>query len=246
MKHMKRQSGMTLTELMIGLLIGLIVSLAVTTVFIITLRASTETLSITRLNQEVRATMQLVSSDIRRAGFVQGGGVIAEGGLNIINDSCVLYEYDANRNGVIDNEERFGLREWNGMIQMRSLPNAACDDLNGWTIIAGGIDDQMALTLELERMGFNEDGEQINGDYLCRNTTIDPVGYGNACLVVIEDATVGDQIEEIRMIRVTLAGQLGEQSIVLSEVVKVRNDRRFTFTGAVDEGNGGNGEEGNE
>ncbi len=61
--------GFSLIELMIGMAVGLLVLLAVTTVYINTLRVSANTLDGSRLNQEMSAMMNIMVNDIRRAGY---------------------------------------------------------------------------------------------------------------------------------------------------------------------------------
>lgn len=71
-KYFKRPSlsgGFGLVELMISILVGLIVIAAVTSLVLATLRTDRETLQMTRLTQDLRSVMALVTRDIRRAGY---------------------------------------------------------------------------------------------------------------------------------------------------------------------------------
>jgi prepilin peptidase dependent protein B len=65
----KAQLGLNLVELMIGLVVGMIVLAAMTTVYLNTARGSRDTLNANRLNQDLRAVMDIMVSDIRRAGY---------------------------------------------------------------------------------------------------------------------------------------------------------------------------------
>ena len=67
-----KQKGFTIAELLVGMAVGLLVLLAVTTVYINTLRTSANTLGGTRLNQEMSAIMNIMVNDIRRAGYWEG------------------------------------------------------------------------------------------------------------------------------------------------------------------------------
>ena len=69
MKNVMRENGFTIAELLVGMAVGLLVLLAVTTVYINTLRTSANTLGGTRLNQEMSAIMNIMVNDIRRAGY---------------------------------------------------------------------------------------------------------------------------------------------------------------------------------
>ena len=69
LKNRKQQAGVTLVELMIGLLVGLIVVAAGTNIFSTSIRGQTDNINLTRLNQDMRAMMDIMVRDIRRAGF---------------------------------------------------------------------------------------------------------------------------------------------------------------------------------
>ena len=66
----KQQAGVTLVELMIGLLVGLIVIAAGMNIFTTSIKGQTDNINLTRLNQDMRAMMDIMVRDIRRAGFV--------------------------------------------------------------------------------------------------------------------------------------------------------------------------------
>jgi type IV pilus assembly protein PilW len=66
----KQQKGLTLIELMIGLLVGAIVAAGAISIFTGSVRNSTDNINLTRLNQDLRAMMDIMERDIRRAGFV--------------------------------------------------------------------------------------------------------------------------------------------------------------------------------
>ena len=65
----KKQLGVTLIELMISLALGLILTATLLSIYINTLQTNTSGLNLTRLNQETIALMNVMSSEIRRAGF---------------------------------------------------------------------------------------------------------------------------------------------------------------------------------
>lgn len=145
----KSQTGMTLVELMIGLLIGVIISAGAITVLSTTIKAQADNLKLTRLTQDMRAMMDIMERDIRRAGFVTidptanwtslqnnpffdstTAGQTTE--LSIYNGGqCIVYAYnrddDTNNDGVadevpsaVDNNERLGFRLNGDILQMRS------------------------------------------------------------------------------------------------------------------------------
>lgn len=63
--------GFSLIELMVALVVGLIVVGAVLALIVAIMKSNRETLQATRLNQELRATMAVITTDIRRARGVE-------------------------------------------------------------------------------------------------------------------------------------------------------------------------------
>lgn len=110
----KQQAGLSLIELMIGILVGLIVVAGAVNVFTGNLRSSSQNISLSRLNQDLRAMMDIMARDIRRAGFVTSRPEIAEHAqalrnnpftvpgdtdVTILNfdggtNNCILYAYN--------------------------------------------------------------------------------------------------------------------------------------------------------
>jgi prepilin-type N-terminal cleavage/methylation domain-containing protein len=68
MKAASQQRGFSLVELMIALTLGLVVMGGALSIVVSTLTTNTEALKITRLNQELRAVMMMLTRDLRRAG----------------------------------------------------------------------------------------------------------------------------------------------------------------------------------
>lgn len=97
----RRQQGFSLIELMIGLVAGLIVIGAVSSFTVATLRASNENVQSSRLTQDLRTAMTLVTRELRRAGY--DGAAVARLGtgtslsgyttLSVAN-GCLTYQYN--------------------------------------------------------------------------------------------------------------------------------------------------------
>jgi prepilin peptidase dependent protein B len=147
------QIGVSLIELMIGIVVGMVVVAAVIAIYVSTIRGGNNTLRTARLNQELRATMDIMVRDIRRAGFNgwNAAGTIVlstdndfakrvAGGLQtdlrvqtvVNNGDCILFAYDLSNWGVIDASEYMGFRLSNGAVQMRrsgtTTNSANCSD----------------------------------------------------------------------------------------------------------------------
>ncbi len=71
-KIKRRQRGLSLVELMVSMVIALLVLIGASLMFLSALRSNADNISIMRLNQDLRNTMQYIARDIRRAGFING------------------------------------------------------------------------------------------------------------------------------------------------------------------------------
>lgn len=107
------------------------------------LATNTSTLKMTRLDQELRAVMMMLTSDLRRAGG--WGGVVNQvisrtpipnpfSQISVSADSsCILYSYDyKNNNNPLDTNNQYGFRldTKDGAVEMRQA-GAGCED-TGW------------------------------------------------------------------------------------------------------------------
>lgn len=66
-KRIGRQSGFGLVELMVGLAVGMIVVAAALSLLTTTMTSSNDSIKMTRLDQELRQAMSMLSRDLRRA-----------------------------------------------------------------------------------------------------------------------------------------------------------------------------------
>jgi type II secretory pathway pseudopilin PulG len=67
--HRSRQSGVTLISLMIGMLVGILVLTGTLSVYLLIVKGARENIQQARLNQELRAALEVMQQDIRRAGY---------------------------------------------------------------------------------------------------------------------------------------------------------------------------------
>jgi prepilin-type N-terminal cleavage/methylation domain-containing protein len=102
-------SGFSLVELMVALVAGLIVVGAALAFTLSSLRANTEYINSTRLTQELRTNLNLVTDELRRAGYDEdamnyvgrpvtftASSPFANLSIPVLNsnDSCVVFAYD--------------------------------------------------------------------------------------------------------------------------------------------------------
>jgi len=116
-----RQTGVTLVELMVGMVISLIVIAIVGTLFINTVRGGNDALRAMKLNHELRAVMNYMVADLRRAGFWEDAAAAAlNSNIPFVNPftdrdpanhpkdvwihdfngvrDCIMYSYDYDHN----------------------------------------------------------------------------------------------------------------------------------------------------
>lgn len=112
------QQGLSLVELMVGLVVGLILTGGVLKMYISSLHANNDNLKISMLNQELRSMLHIIERDVRRAGFWAGvpgtDDLSANPFMTTPNDlsvseklgeaanSCVMYSYDLDKDKLVD------------------------------------------------------------------------------------------------------------------------------------------------
>ncbi|NVK31339.1 MAG: prepilin-type N-terminal cleavage/methylation domain-containing protein [Gammaproteobacteria bacterium] len=90
----RSEKGLTLIELMIGMIVGLIVLSAVIYVFLLTIRTSADVRNGALLNKESTFLTDLIAGEIRRIGFTSASTAIPTAIFGIPNTSCLVYTYD--------------------------------------------------------------------------------------------------------------------------------------------------------
>jgi prepilin peptidase dependent protein B len=176
-------------------------------------------------------------NDIRRAGYWGGAVVGADSSTNLFTigtaniqiptAACILYSYDADRNGTPDNGEYYGFKLQSGAIKIRSTDTAEtttdCTG-TGWS------------TLTVEE-SVNITGLTFTSAYKCLDNSAIPIPPATVAVTSFDSncATaalpVGHKAVESRQINITLTGSLVSEPTVtkkLASTVKVRNDRIFT------------------
>lgn len=130
----RRGRGLSIIELMIGVTVGLIVVAGALALSARNLGNSHRLLIEARFNQDLRAAADLITRDLRRAGYWGHAisGTLAIGatsataanpyaGVTGASDSGLTYQFsrDAAENDVLDGNERFGFRVQQGALQMK-------------------------------------------------------------------------------------------------------------------------------
>jgi prepilin peptidase dependent protein B len=118
MNIQKQQSGITLIELMIAMILGIFVSGAIITIFITNVKSATENIKMVHLNQELRTVMGFVSDEIKRAGYSASSDENYMGAWDTSTANCVIYSYDQNADGsaYAAATDRLGFRLSGGVV----------------------------------------------------------------------------------------------------------------------------------
>jgi type IV pilus assembly protein PilW len=135
----KGQAGMSLVELLIGITLGLFITGAGITAFVVHLRESRALIAQSRLMQDLRAATDLITRDLRRAGYwgdaaagvwprdsETGAGGAASNPYSAMAVSrlagpAVTFRFsrDAIENGSVDDNEQFGYRLRGGTLELQ-------------------------------------------------------------------------------------------------------------------------------
>jgi prepilin-type N-terminal cleavage/methylation domain-containing protein len=122
-----RARGFSLVELMVALVAGLIVSAAVLAFFFSGMRSNAEFVQSTRLTQELRNTMDIMTRELSRAGYDQNAlGFLAQANTSpfapvciaaAATGDCVIFAYDSGvgTRGLMSTGGNFDLGEVRGI-----------------------------------------------------------------------------------------------------------------------------------
>jgi len=161
MRNLYRQRGLSLMEMLIAMSISLLVSLAMVGLMANTLSTGTQTIGSARLASELRAAMQIMTRDLRRANY-HGNFIKCFGNLDcratldngdgdasayvttitVTGGSCFYYWLDRDSDGDITDDDAVGafrraVVNGVGVIQMTTTRNLApsCTTGTYWTDI---------------------------------------------------------------------------------------------------------------
>jgi type IV pilus assembly protein PilW len=131
----RRQRGLSLIELMIGTTIGLFVVAGTVSLYATNASSSRRLLAEARLNQDLRAAMDLVSRDLRRSGYwgnaIKGTTISGSGssttanpyrGIATTGTEEVTYQFsrDATEDDDVAATEHFGFKLEDGVLMMQT------------------------------------------------------------------------------------------------------------------------------
>jgi prepilin peptidase dependent protein B len=212
-----RQHGVSLVELMVGIVIALLVTAASATLLTHHLRENRALLLEARLMQDLRTAADLVSRDLRRAGYwgAAGDGVWAPGASSVAANpysavapaaaasDAVSFRYsrDATENQAVDTNEQFGFRLRTGAIEIQL-------GAGNWQALTD------AGTLKVTGFSVTPDVRELNLEAFCAKPC--PAG-ASACPPRVQ----------VRSFAVVISGRLASDASVTRSVrsaVRLRND----------------------
>ncbi len=234
MKKIKNK-GLTLVELLVGIVVGLVVLSAAGGTMISYIKSYNDNQKILNLNQNMRAVMDIMAREIRRAGymssdisamqnsppsprlfkpnpFFEGDNDLAVYTYGGVEDSCITFSYSLNNNLIVENSEpneRFGFRLSDKKIQMRKSGGGSdC----AWS--NGSYERITDNDVSIDKLEFTIQGsEGINIDKLDETCASDPSTKN--CLYV-------------RSVRIELTASTNSEpkfQQTLVQTVKIRNDK---------------------
>jgi prepilin peptidase dependent protein B len=251
----RAQLGLNLIELMVGLVVGLVVLAAISTVYLNTARGSRDTMNANRLNQDLRAVMDIMVADIRRAGY---WGTAVSGSTNpftvrtspatdiFVSAGCILYSYDATYNaastaGATDaGVDFFGFQLNAGAVQTVT-PGTAMNDTSVAcnTLTWSNLTDPAVITIDTLTFSTASPGGGEPGSKCVNATTGATWTAAVSTQAACADATAAgyvapgasDDLAETRQITILItAHHVSDTTLVrtLTESVLVRNNRIIT------------------
>lgn len=212
----RRFCGFTLIELLIALVISTLLLSGLLALFGANVGHYNKTMNYNRLNEQLKAALEIMANDIRRAGYwANASNDVATNQNNNpfmtsttdvsvnANNNCILFSYDHGNNGSLPaisanyDDDRYGFQLSNNAIQSRPPGAAFSCAASGWE----NVTDPNIITI-------------TNLTFTLINSTI----------------TTGPGSQGIRMrsVDISVTGQLANDSTVsrtLTQHVRIRNDK---------------------
>ena len=229
-----RQAGASLMEVMIAMSISLVVTASMIALMANSLSSTSRIIQMTKLSDDLRVAMQMMSRDVRRSSFnadsmlcygnencASDGTVTLAGDIAIVDGNCFWFEMDRSDdpdtglNGDSTDDPAGGFRR-------RTVTVGDDEDEIGWIEMYTG-DTQPDCT-EGDESGdwvAITDRETIN---ITTFTVDDALSYTE---VVLQDVNGNIMRQKVRKIRMNLQGQLVLDSSIgrsMQDIISVRND----------------------
>lgn len=176
----RQQRGLSLIELMVAMVISIIVTGAIIALMSNSLGSSTTTIQTSRLNEDMRDVMFLMTRDVRRAGSNQLNMLQAAAGtlpvgtnadVTITNNDCMVFQADRDGDGTFENAGFQRVTTGGvGVVQMWVDPSnaATCGGGNSWVDVTDPDNiDVTALVIDSENLEALIFDDGTNKSVLC-------------------------------------------------------------------------------
>lgn len=243
------QQGLSLVELMVGLTVGLLLTTGVLNFYITSMKANTDNLQMSMLNQELRSMLHIIDRDIRRAGFWAGvpgtddlstnpfmsnpNDLVISAKTGEAAGTCVIYSYDLDKDKLVDV----------GTVATSAPFNTAPYDSGdleqyGFRLNGNAVQMRTGLAVASESTFDCDSGSwttitdshvEITQFSLGLNTQYLNVTNGVACSPANTNCCAsGDACQFIRDVNVDVTGRLSRDTSVVktaSILIRLRNDK---------------------
>jgi len=244
-----KEQGLSLVELMVGLAVGLLLTTGILNFYLTSMKASTDNLQMSMLNQELRSMLHIVDRDIRRAGFWAGvpgtDDLSANPFMSDPNDllisektgepagSCVIYSFDLDKDKQVDVGSASTSAPFNAPPYDLGSVEQFGFRLNGTSVeMRTGLATASEATLDCDSGAWTtvtDNHTEITQFSFTLNTQYLNVSTGSACSPVTTNCCAsGESCQLIRDVNINITGQLVNDNSVVKTVAaltRVRNDK---------------------
>lgn len=229
-----RQNGISLIEMLVGLVIALVVMSGAFAAYLAIANSSRDNIRTDRINIDTQTILQIMSNDIRRAGYCNSEAASSTCSTSNpfsnmhIENGCILYSYDSNADGAIDGGERYGFKMTAGVIRIRTEGTSDSDCSNGsWESLSD------STLMNVQNLSISTTIQCVNGS---KATT--PIATYNDtasdCITELADlgsvVESGDILTERRHVSIQIVATATHDETIqkaANTIVEIRNDRRI-------------------
>lgn len=233
-----RVRGVSLIELMVGMTVALVILIMTASMYLLAQRGSSDTLRAAKLNLEMRNMMDMMTREIRRAGY---SSVVSAGTANpfmepssdvvVIKQTvggspadCVLFAYDQG----MGSGNFLGFKRTGSNLSMRVGGSVTPSTNQGCSVATDAWQALNDTDIEVTSLAFDL-------SYQCINVSANPQTFAaqpcKAGQVFFDAVPANNDLVEIRTLSVLLAARHAQDatlSMQLTSQIKVRNDRVLT------------------
>lgn len=222
----KKARGFTLLEVIVSMGIGTILIGGTLSMFVNNTNASNEVLRLTHLNHEMRTVLEIMASDIRKAGFWSNAVTAGKNDANPFGVSkvsadkkCILYSYDSNNgNNTVDTAEKYGFRLNGNDVESR-LNGNNCATTSAWDTLSD------STQVEITSLKFTSTVK-------CTNISTSPIedcsiNEAGTLVTGAVNPSAKDVLVKMQSIKISLSGKLVTDNNVrlqLTDTITLKND----------------------